>query len=260
MTGQLSEEDTVVVEITQANLKFIATSIYLDAGNEISVDLHKIENILRFAKGRGLLVAMDSNARSKSWHDVLTNRRGRLLEEFLISNWLHIVNKDSELTTFESNRGTSNVDLTVVDSTIVTLINTWQCNEQESFSDHRYITFRIEKHKVITNDYNYHGVKYITSEEGFKRFDNNFITEIKNNFKIRETLNLDNILHEIPTLETDIENAVEKYQNSIAAASKKSFKERKLLQKTIGYKSVPWWTRDLTIMRKKINSLRRRYQ
>jgi len=175
LIGQLSEEDIVVVVIIQGNLKFIATSIYLDIENEIAVDLNKIENILRFAKGRGLLVAMDSNARSKTWYDVITNRRGRLLEEFLISNQLHIANEGSTLTTFESNRGTSNIDLTIADNTIVTLINTWQCNEQESFSDHRYITFRIEKHKVITNDYNYHGIKYITSEEGFKRFDDNFI-------------------------------------------------------------------------------------
>jgi sugar/nucleoside kinase (ribokinase family) len=36
-----------------------------------STDLNKLENILRFAKGRGLLVAMDGNARSKTWHDVL---------------------------------------------------------------------------------------------------------------------------------------------------------------------------------------------
>jgi sugar/nucleoside kinase (ribokinase family) len=151
LIGQLLEEDIVVVEIIQGNLKLLATSIYLDAENEISRDLNKIENIIQFAKGRGLLVAMDSNARSKTWHDVLTNRRGRLLEEFLISNWLHIVNEESEFTMFESNRSSSNVDLTVVDSTIVTLINKWQCNEHESYSDHRYITFRIEKRKAITN-------------------------------------------------------------------------------------------------------------
>ena len=78
LVSQLSEEDIVAVEITQGNLKFIAFSIYLDVDNEISTDLNKPENILRFAKGRGLLVAMDSNARSKTWHDVLTNRRGRL--------------------------------------------------------------------------------------------------------------------------------------------------------------------------------------
>jgi hypothetical protein len=53
LISQLSEEDTVVVEITQGNLKFIAASIYLDTDNEITMDLYKIENILQFAKGRG---------------------------------------------------------------------------------------------------------------------------------------------------------------------------------------------------------------
>ena len=46
----------------------------------------------------------------------------------------------------------------------------------------------------------------------------------------------------------------------MAAASKKSFKERKLQQKTVRHKSVPWWTKELTIMCKKINAMRRRYQ
>ena len=105
-------------------------------------------------------------------------------------------------------------------------------------------------------EYNYHGVKYITSEEGFKWFDDNFIKEIKNNFKIRETLNIDNMLYEILTLETDTEDAVGKYQNSMTAARKTSFKERKLLQKTARHKSVPWWMKELTIMRKKINAMR----
>ena len=98
-------------------MKFIARNINLDIKNEISEDLCKIENIQRLAKGRGLLVAMDSNARSKAWRDVTTNRRGRMLEEFLLSNRLHIVNEDSGLTTFVSTRGTSNLDLTVADST-----------------------------------------------------------------------------------------------------------------------------------------------
>ena len=115
---------------------------------------------------------------------MLTNRRGRLLEEFLISNRLNIVNEDRQLTTSESNRGSSNVDLTVVDSTIATLINNWQCNEHESFSDHWHSTFRIEKRKAITNDYNYHGVKHITSEEGFKWFEDSFIKETKTTSKL----------------------------------------------------------------------------
>jgi hypothetical protein len=46
LISQLSEEDIVVVEVTQGNLKFIAASIYLDIDNEITMDLYKIENIL----------------------------------------------------------------------------------------------------------------------------------------------------------------------------------------------------------------------
>ena len=121
LISQLSEED-IVLEIIQGNLKFIAASIYLDIGNEITMDLNKIENILQFAKGRGLIVSMDSNATSKTWHDVLTNKRGRLLEEFVISNRVHIVNEDSKRTTFESNRGTSNIDLTIADNKMATLL------------------------------------------------------------------------------------------------------------------------------------------
>jgi len=53
---------------------------------------------------------------------------------------------------------------------------------------------------------------------------------------------------------------VRKYHDSLVAASKKSFKVRQLRQKTIGFKLVPWWTTELTTMRKKINAMRRRYQ
>ena len=57
-----------------------------------------------------------------------------------------------------------------------------------------------------------------------------------------------------------MEKAARKYQDSVVAASNKSSKVRQLLQKTIGFKSVPWWTGELTAMRKKTNAMRRRYQ
>jgi len=97
------------------------------------------------------------------------------LEEFLISNLLNIANEDSALTTFESTRSASNIDLNVADSTMVKLLHTWQYNGQEIFSDVRYITFCIETHKIIFHDFDYKGVKYITSEMGFQHFVNNFI-------------------------------------------------------------------------------------
>jgi len=70
----MSQEDIVVVEVTHGNKNFIAVSIYLNNGKDITENFNKIKNILQFAKGKGLLVAIDSNARSKTWHDVITKK------------------------------------------------------------------------------------------------------------------------------------------------------------------------------------------
>jgi len=143
---------------------------------------------------------------------------------------------------------------------MIKLLHTWQCNRQENFSDQRYITFCIEKHRIILQDFDYNGVKYITSEKGFQLFETNFMKEIKNNFRIWETLDIDKFFSEILTLELDIEKVVGKYQDSLVAANKNSFKIRQQRHKTIEHKSVSWWTEELTTMRKKINAMRRRYQ
>jgi hypothetical protein len=71
------------------------------------------------------------------WYDELTNKRGRLMEVFVIGNRIHTINEGCQLTTFESGRGTSNVNLTMANNKMVTLVKEWQCNELESFSDHR---------------------------------------------------------------------------------------------------------------------------
>jgi predicted Rdx family selenoprotein len=80
---------------------------------------------------------------------------------------LHI-KEESRFTTFESSRGNSNVDLTLTDDTFVTLVKEWQRSEQESFPDHRIITFRIETQIGPTRQYIHHGIKYVTSEEKCK--------------------------------------------------------------------------------------------
>jgi hypothetical protein len=220
---QMSEEDIIVVEITHGNKNFIAVSIYLDIGKDITEDLNKINNILQLAKGKGLLVAIDSNARSNMWHNVITNKRGRLLEEFVIENRLHIINEESRLTTFESSRGNSNVDLTLTDNKMVALVKRWQCNEQESFSNYRIITFQVEKHRGATSKYTHHGIKYVTSEEGYKKFEKHFIAEIRQNFSLAGSGSLDDDLCMAIALDNGIELTKEKYQDSMAAACRKSF-------------------------------------
>ena len=93
---QLSDEDCIVVEITYRNIKFYGVSAYFDNTEDIEINIRKTEQILSYAKGHGLLIAADSNARSKTWYDTMTNQRGKNWEEFLTIHNLHIINEKSE--------------------------------------------------------------------------------------------------------------------------------------------------------------------
>jgi sugar/nucleoside kinase (ribokinase family) len=111
---QLSDANTIVVEIIKGSLKTILVSMYFDRENLIEHASVKIEALLRHAKGTGVPIITDSNARFTLWHDTLTNTRGRVLEEFITSNQLYIMNEECSNTTFRKYMGTSNIDLTII--------------------------------------------------------------------------------------------------------------------------------------------------
>jgi len=87
---QHSDTDAIVTEITVYGVKLIMASMYFDIGRPIEEDLSKIEAVLQHANGVGVLLAIDSNARSASWHDSTTNARGKTLDEYLMSKQLYI--------------------------------------------------------------------------------------------------------------------------------------------------------------------------
>ena len=75
---------------------------------------------------------MDSNSRFTSWRDTLPNARGRSLEEFLMSQRLHVMNEESDYTTFRSGRGTSNIDLTVISNQLLRAVVEWEISDQDA--------------------------------------------------------------------------------------------------------------------------------
>jgi len=94
---QHSDVDTVDLEVIIENVKINLASMYLDINQPIDIDLMKIEAIKQHAKGASIIIAMDSNSRTTSWHNTLLSTRGRILEEFLMSQQLHIMNEESLL-------------------------------------------------------------------------------------------------------------------------------------------------------------------
>jgi hypothetical protein len=86
----------VLLELKMGQETFYAASAYMEYSDAIENSFKKIERILEFTKGVKIIKAVDSNSRYNLWYDVTTNTRGRLLEEFVASNQLHIINEESQ--------------------------------------------------------------------------------------------------------------------------------------------------------------------
>ena len=223
----------------------------------------KTEAIIQHVKGAGVLIAMDSISRSTSWHDTLTNTRGRILEEFLISQQLHIMNEASNYTTFRSGRGTSNIDLTVISNQLLSRVVEWEISDQESCSDHSIIRYAIGQGKGNRIEFDFHDVRYIVQKGNIEKFQENLlrlaekkICKINKDGGIED---LDKTLCKGVFEETDIETFPEKFHEVFKLACSKSFRAHRASKRATSNKSVPWRTEQLTIMRKRLNALRRRY-
>lgn len=104
---QGSHKDAILTEIQHKGLSLFGASLYLPIDRDMERDLDTIENTLQYTKEEGLILAIDSNASSKLWFDKYTNARGRILEEYIITRDLHILNKETGIPSFETNSGRS---------------------------------------------------------------------------------------------------------------------------------------------------------
>ena len=262
----ISNEDTVVLEIIHGNLKFFAASMYFDFEDQIENNLTKIDAILRLAKGRKLLIAADTNSRSKTWHDVTTNSRGKKLEEYLVNKQLYILNEGNESFTFHNRRGSSNIDLTIANNNLIAAVNEWEVSTDESSSDHRYLKYKIgrEIKNRCNKEDNRQQIRYIIKEDKYHDYDRKLVEEIMkiaNNTEFRGgEEELDKTISTIVPTENDLEKLVDTFAEAIQSACRRTFKTTSNINRTKKQKSVPWWTDRLTIMRKRVNACRRLYQ
>jgi len=262
---KLSDEDTVVVEITHEKWKFFAASMYFDLKEQIEINFNKMDELMRCAKDGRILIAVDSNSRSKMWHDNKTNSRGRKLEEFLASRHLHIINKENERPTFFNNRGSSNIDLTIANNNLIADINEWRVsNEERSLLDHNYLQYKIRKGGARNQNYNYTDTRFIIKEEKLQVFDRNLVQEIRklaNNTHIEGgTEELDRYLSTKTATENDLVQQVDNFSEAVQTSCWRTFQITTTRKKNKNKKSVPWWTNSLDILRKWVNACRRLYQ
>jgi hypothetical protein len=240
------------------------TSLYLPIDRDIERDFETIEDILQLTREEGLILTIDSNARSRLWSDRRTNTRRRALEEFIISRDLIIINKATDIPTFETNRGCSWIDPTLCNKTVVQKTRGWSCGEEESCADHKMILFEIEYREGGGYVTQHPGKRYNIKADNWGTFNNKLEEQMLQKFDCQvhgnNSTTRDNAISQKVKQCEDIGIAEQKFIAAITAACDATFQVSRPGKRANKQSSAPRWTRELTILRKKANALRRRYQ
>ena len=155
------------------------------------------------------------------------------------------------------------MDLTITTDGMASYINNWDICETESCSDHSIITFNIGKDTLQTHQQIFYGNRYVVKQEKLGLFDKNIVKEFRRKFYKGTDLITEEYLDRAISViaeETDIGSVVNNFIEALTDACNKTFKTYKTSNRINSRKSVPWWTLELTLQRKKVNALRRRYQ
>ena len=89
------------------------------------------------------MIGSDSNSHSTVWNCPSTNKRGELVEDFLITNNLKCLNIGNN-PTFRNTQGhTSIIDITIANYRLATSICNWKVENHLHLSDHFRISFSI---------------------------------------------------------------------------------------------------------------------
>ena len=108
--------------------------------------LQTIGNKIRAKQEEAILVG-DFNAKSPQWGMKMTDRRGVVLTEWIAQHDL-VVQNTGRSPTFEKRGYGSILALTIATPGISANIVRWKVIEKESFSDHKYITFKLNEKRT----------------------------------------------------------------------------------------------------------------
>ncbi|XP_043464543.1 uncharacterized protein LOC122499983 [Leptopilina heterotoma] len=105
----------------------------------------EVERLVDYCQRRGLplIIGCDANAHHVVWGSTDINDRDRRLLDFLIDTDLDILNQGNELTFVTFNRKEV-LNITICTKSLCDDVRDWRVFDEDSHSDHRLITFRME--------------------------------------------------------------------------------------------------------------------
>jgi len=178
--------------------------------------------------------------------------QGKLLEEFLASNQIHIINEESTRRNFQSSTGKNHVDITLTKNQMLADINNWQILEVESASVHNIIKFNIKFGNINKKINNAHDLRYIIKGQQQTDFHEKIYHIISKTFQIKDKEgrdgDIDEELNRLLKGHTDTRNFTETLDEVIHTPCRERCKSTKAPNPKVKGRTVPWWTDALNTM------------
>lgn len=241
--SQLSTTHCVCVEVQAPGFSFYVASCYFQYSDEIEGHLRHLEMVLRTLRGKRLLIAVDSNARSSLWGPQRSDERGEKFEELIRASDMHVLNRIEQGPTFWTARGSSYIDVTLGSSSMSQLVGEWKIRNEWSTSDHKSIDIRLRVPKR-SDDREMVNMRFDIRRADWERFAETLTNLSKSRLETIEVSSADKVEEMAETLTTVLTEAC-----TTSMPRKRKFR-----------KSNPWWTQRLTSIKKKVVRYRRAFQ
>ena len=166
----LGNDNIVVAEIIKGTTKIYAISGYLSPSQDHTPVLETLSRALDRLRGSSVLIGIDGNAYSTAWGSAETNSKGESIEDFIAQYNLKILNCPSNLTTYCSSIGSSNIDITLASGYARLGVQNWLVEDGWTLSDHQVITFQYTLKTNICPQQPYIQSRYKTRLRCYKNF------------------------------------------------------------------------------------------
>lgn len=242
--SQLSTTHCVCAEVQAPGFSFYVASCYFQYSDEIEKHLGHLEMVCRSLRGKRLLVAVDANARSSLWGPQETDERGAKFEDLIRAFGLQVVNRAGQSPTFWTARGSSFIDVTLASPSMTQFVGEWNVRCGWTTSDHNAVDIRLRVPRVAGCDQLTANMRFDTRRADWEQF-------------AERLADLSGSKLEVLALESvaDVEFMSEALTDVVTEACIAAMPRKRHLRK-----SNPWWTRELTILKKEVYRLRRSFQ
>lgn len=140
--NNLSTRDCTTCSIDLNGELVFFSSVYLDINSTVEEPGWLRTMARAQAKQKGHFAMLDSNSHSRMWGCRDANPRGLELEDVITSHGLSVLNTGHK-PTFETQRGSSIIDLTLASPALANRVTRWQVLDEMHLSDHHLISCSI---------------------------------------------------------------------------------------------------------------------